>query len=82
MGISEHRYIAHLPNKGCVIRDQTVHLTDEYALSSEFAPNKRVLQYCYTIFTFMFANIFTFMFADIFTFMFAALVDRLKTCTF
>ena len=25
----------HLPNKGCVIRDKTMHITDEYALNSE-----------------------------------------------
>ena len=29
------RYEAHLPNKGCVIRDKTMHLTDEYVLNSE-----------------------------------------------
>ena len=28
-------YKAHLPNKGCVIRDKTMYLTDEYALNSE-----------------------------------------------
>ena len=26
-------YKAHLPNKGCVIRDKTMYLTDEYALT-------------------------------------------------
>ena len=28
-------YKAHLPNKGCVIRDKTMYLTDEYSLNSE-----------------------------------------------
>ena len=28
-------YKVHLPNKGCVIRDKTMYLTDEYAVNSE-----------------------------------------------
>ena len=29
------RYKAHPPNKGFVIRDKTMHVTDEYTLNSE-----------------------------------------------
>ena len=42
-------YKAHPPNKGCVIRDTTMHLTDEYARNSEVCLTSGLYGYVYFV---------------------------------
>ena len=53
-------YKAHLPNKGCVIRDKTMSLTDEYALNSEvYLTSGYKVFYCDFFYTYSFYCICT-----------------------
>ena len=53
-------YKAHPPNKGCVIRDKTMYLTDEYAVNSEvYLTSGYKVFYCDFFYTYSFYCICT-----------------------